>query len=73
MVGTKTPSLIQLDELKGKLPQEVVERLGTSLERGLSSEEARARLERFGPNAVPEKEESVWKRLLKRFWGPSPG
>ncbi|WP_456410293.1 plasma-membrane proton-efflux P-type ATPase [Oceanithermus sp.] len=72
MAGTKTPPPIKLDELKSKSPQEVVERLGTSLERGLSSEEARARLERFGPNAVPEKEEGVWKRLLKRFWGPIP-
>jgi H+-transporting ATPase len=41
--------------------------------RGLSDEEAAARLERYGPNQVTEKEEPLWHRLFRRFWGPIPG
>ncbi len=39
---------------------------------GLSSEEAKVRLERYGPNAIEEKEESWLHRLFRRFWGPIP-
>ncbi len=40
--------------------------------RGLSSEEAKKRLEKYGPNAIEEKEESWLHRLFRRFWGPIP-
>jgi len=72
MAGTDNYPVLEIDQLKGKLPAEVAELLQVSLERGLSEEEARARLQKYGPNAVPEKEESFWQRLLKRFWGPIP-
>ncbi len=39
---------------------------------GLSSEEARKRLEQYGPNEIREKSVPGWLRLLKRFWGPIP-
>ncbi len=39
---------------------------------GLTTEEAKKRLQEFGPNSVEEKEESWWQRLFKRFWGPIP-
>jgi H+-transporting ATPase len=39
---------------------------------GLSSSEAAARLSRFGPNEMREREESLWHRVLRRFWGPIP-
>ena len=39
---------------------------------GLSSEEAKERLAKYGPNAIEEKEESWVHRLFKRFWGPIP-
>ncbi len=39
---------------------------------GLSSEEAKKRLEKYGPNAIEEKEESWMHRLFRRFWGPIP-
>ncbi len=39
---------------------------------GLSSKEARKRLEKFGPNEIEEKEEPTWKKLAKHFWGPIP-
>jgi H+-transporting ATPase len=40
--------------------------------RGLDAAEAHARLERYGPNQVEEKEEPLWHRLMRRFWGPIP-
>ena len=40
--------------------------------KGLSSVEAKERLEKFGPNAIEEKEESWLHRLFRRFWGPIP-
>ncbi len=39
---------------------------------GLNAEEARRRLEQYGPNTIEEKEESWWHRLFRRFWGPIP-
>ena len=39
---------------------------------GLTEPEARSRLERFGPNRLETGEESRWKRLARRFWGPIP-
>jgi len=40
--------------------------------KGLTNEAAKARLAKFGPNAIDEKEESWMHRLFKRFWGPIP-
>ncbi len=39
---------------------------------GLSSEEAKERLEKYGYNEIEEKEESWLHRLFRRFWGPIP-
>ena len=39
---------------------------------GLRSEEARRRLERFGPNAVPDTALHPWRRALTKFWAPLP-
>lgn len=39
---------------------------------GLSGEEARLRLERYGPNALEERERSVLLEFLNRFWAPIP-
>jgi H+-transporting ATPase len=46
--------------------------LGADREHGLSSGEARERLVRFGPNEIEEKEEPLWHRIFRRFWGPIP-
>ncbi len=43
-----------------------------SPEQGLSKNEAQARLETFGPNEIIEKEEPLWHRIFRRFWGPIP-
>ena len=39
---------------------------------GLSSEEARALQQKYGPNRIEAKEKTWWQRLLARFWGPIP-
>ena len=49
-------------------PQEVAEKLNTNLERGLSSNEAAARLKQYGPNELIEREgPSFWQLLLNQF------
>ncbi|HUJ99065.1 MAG TPA: HAD-IC family P-type ATPase, partial [Stellaceae bacterium] len=39
---------------------------------GLSSEEARRRLQAAGPNAMPEVVTQAWWRALSKFWAPVP-
>jgi H+-transporting ATPase len=52
--------------------EESLEQLKTRPETGLSNEEVRERQQEFGRNEIPETEESLAKRILKRFWGPIP-
>jgi H+-transporting ATPase len=40
--------------------------------RGLTSAEAGIRLKRHGFNEIPEKAESLSRRIMRRFWGPIP-
>ncbi len=44
----------------------------TDASKGLSENEAKKRLEKYGPNEVEEKEENFFKRILRRFYGPIP-
>jgi H+-transporting ATPase len=39
---------------------------------GLTSDEAKVRLARDGPNAIIAKEEPLWHKLFGYFWGPIP-
>jgi H+-transporting ATPase len=39
---------------------------------GLSDAEAGRRLQQFGPNEIEEREEPLWHRVFRRFWGPIP-
>ena len=39
---------------------------------GLTSEESRHRLEKFGPNAVPDTAMHPLRRALTKFWAPVP-
>jgi H+-transporting ATPase len=57
------------------LGESTVEELFEKLEsgkQGLSSEEAKQRLQRYGPNAIEEKSVSPLLKLLGYFWGPIP-
>jgi H+-transporting ATPase len=44
----------------------------TRAHEGLTSQEAEARLRRFGPNTIPEETPPVWRALLPKFWTPVP-
>ncbi|HUW50555.1 MAG TPA: plasma-membrane proton-efflux P-type ATPase [Sulfuricella sp.] len=39
---------------------------------GLADSEAQSRLQRYGYNEIKEKEEPLWHRVFRRFWGPIP-
>ena len=39
---------------------------------GLTSDEARRRIEKFGPNAVPDPSSGPLRRALAKFWAPVP-
>ena len=58
-------------ELAGLPLPAVLAELETS-PRGLTGEQARARLERFGPNEIAEKHTSPVLVLLGYFWAPIP-
>ncbi len=69
MTKTTTPA----HPVLGNNPQGVdPAHLDTDHVRGLSSAEARARLQKYGPNRIEAKERTWWQRLLLRFWGPIP-
>ncbi len=52
--------------------EDVINELGTDRMRGLTREEAARRLDEYGYNEIPEKEESAFRRMIRRFWGPIP-
>jgi H+-transporting ATPase len=39
---------------------------------GLSGDEARRRLAKFGPNAMPDTAPAVWHKAMGKFWAPVP-
>jgi H+-transporting ATPase len=46
--------------------------LAVGAARGLTAQEAAARLKQFGPNAIPEQKPHPIRALLLKFWGPVP-
>jgi H+-transporting ATPase len=45
---------------------------GVSLQNGLTSDEARRRLEKYGPNAMPDTATDPLRMALEKFWAPIP-
>src|ERR1700733_4835972 len=43
-----------------------------NVSRGLTSDEARARLVKYGPNAIPDTAIRPWRMALAKFWAPVP-
>ena len=43
-----------------------------NVSRGLTSDEARARLAKYGPNAMPDTAIRPWRMALAKFWAPVP-
>ncbi len=60
------------EKLRDASTSEVLSRLETDPDEGLSSNEASARKEQFGPNEITSKERSTLMLLLSHFWGPIP-
>jgi len=50
--------------------EQVLAQLGANPDQGLTAAEAATRLTRYGPNALIEKEQSIWIKLLGHFTGP---
>ena len=49
-------------------PENALKDQKSSLEKGLSSQEAKARLEKYGPNELEEEEgESLWEKIIEQF------
>ncbi len=52
--------------------EDTLKDLKTSLSTGLSEDEAKKRLEKYGYNEIPEKKKSPILKFLSYFWGPIP-
>jgi magnesium-transporting ATPase (P-type) len=52
---------------------ETLAKFGADDQRGLSHTEVQARLKKYGPNALVEKQTNAFAALLQYFWGPMPG
>jgi Ca2+-transporting ATPase len=48
-------------------PEEVGKRLQVDPAKGLSSDEAKARLQKYGPNRLAEKKKSGWQSFLGQY------
>ena len=60
------------DDYKQQSVDETLNIFDVKYEKGLSQTEATLRLEKFGYNAIDEKEETILQRIFRRFWGPIP-
>jgi H+-transporting ATPase len=60
------------DEYSKQTPEETLGSLNSDPAKGLEDAEAARRLAVYGANEIREKEEPVWHRIARRFWGPIP-
>jgi len=60
------------DDYKQQTISETLKELNVIAEKGLDKAEASERIEQYGYNEIEEKEEALWHRIFRRFWGPIP-
>lgn len=60
------------DDYSDQVAAETVNQLQVDPSAGLASSEVRVRQLRYGYNEIKEKEEPLWHRIFRRFWGPIP-
>jgi H+-transporting ATPase len=60
------------DDYAGQPVERTLEAFGVAKDRGLSPMQAREALAHYGLNEVSEREETLWHRVFRRFWGPIP-
>jgi len=63
---------MKIEEYKDIPVEKVASEFQTNLQKGLSEQEAKERLKKYGLNEIPENKESLWHRIFRRFWGPIP-
>ena len=51
---------------------EILAKLGADDQKGLTDAEVQARLNKYGPNVLVEKQKNAFAVLLEYFWGPIP-
>ena len=70
----RSKNMVKQTDSKNDLEKEDVQKVLTDLnvdpKTGLSMQEAKNRLGKYGPNAITAKEEPLWLKLLKNFTGP---
>ncbi|HXH14109.1 MAG TPA: HAD-IC family P-type ATPase [Alphaproteobacteria bacterium] len=71
MATNQTASAIDEIDLSRTPLEQVLATLNVEVQAGLSDAEADARLQRFGPNEVPERTPHALRQFLKKFWGLS--
>ena len=70
----RSKNMVKQTDSKNDLEKEDVQKVLTDLnvdpKTGLSMQEAKNRLGKYGPNAITAKEEPLWLKFLKNFTGP---
>jgi H+-transporting ATPase len=69
---TKDIPTRRTDDYSKQTPDETLRSLSVDAARGLDEAEAARRLAVYGANEIREKEEPLWHRIFRRFWGPIP-
>ncbi len=60
------------DDYAQQAVAETLVQLQVDAESGLTEAEATVRRAQYGYNEIEEREEPLWYRILRRFWGPIP-
>ena len=64
--------MINITVAKGEKTMKRKKRTTPPKYKGLSFQEAKKRLDKYGENTIPEYKESLLHRIFRRFWGPIP-
>ena len=60
------------DDYASRTVEQTLSAYEVSADQGLSDAQVRERLSHYGYNEIEEKEEPLWHRIFRRFWGPIP-
>jgi len=60
------------DEYAPQTVEQTLSACEVTTDQGLSDAQAQERLTQYGYNEIEEKEEPLWHRIFRRFWGPIP-